>query len=191
MLIRSQARTFNERRITLVIFPLLSLSPPLFIFTRVPSGPTWPFSTPFLRHRKKTTVSHTFPLVHDLAISTALLSFFPCPHAILRLIDTVDLFLRFAVSIVRLLQLLANKECTIKLLQSLLRACVPIYSFTCTSPVRNVRFFPTSRSLFNSSLQRYYVSADHCFIRFTASYRSASLQSREMSFQKRWLVYIM
>lgn len=55
----------------------------------------------FLRRRKKTTVSHTFPLVHDSAISTALLSLFPCPHAILRLIDTADLFLRSAVSIVR------------------------------------------------------------------------------------------
>lgn len=92
----------------------------------------------FLR-RKKTTVSHTFPLVHDLAISTALLSLFPCPHAILRLIDIADLFLRPARKHRSLLQLLANKECAIKLFQSLLRVYTDLFVYM-YSPIKHSSF---------------------------------------------------
>lgn len=160
MLIRSQARTFNERRITLVIFPLLSLSRRLSFSLYIYPCPSWTYVTifsAFLHRRKKTAVSHTFPLVHDLAISTALLSLFPCPHAILHLIDTADLFLRYAVSIVRFYNYWRIKsESSYSSLHSE-RVCEPIYSFTSTfSYSAFVPFLAVpSRSLFNSSLQRY------------------------------------
>lgn len=66
--------------------------------------------------------------VHDLAISAELLSLLPYPLAILRLIDTADLFLRKHRS---LLQLLVDKECVVELLRSLLivRVCTDLFVY--------------------------------------------------------------
>lgn len=109
----------------------------------------------FLRRRKKTAVSHTFPLVHDLAISTALLSLFPCPYAISRLIDTADLFLGYAVSIVRFYNYWRTKSASSysHLYLERMYRFIRLYVL----PLQNFHLFPsyTSHSLFNSSLQRY------------------------------------
>lgn len=123
-LIHSQTRAFKSTGITITLFSLLRyfvaclffLTPYFpFIFTRVPPGPTWPSSAPFCAAVKRPSRRLTTPLVHDLAISAALLSLLPCPFAILRLIDIADL------SPVRrkhrsLLQLLVDKERAVELL---------------------------------------------------------------------------
>lgn len=130
-------RTFNQHRITIIfviffcfyLFPRLMLS--LYIYP-CPSYIHVFIFYAFLRRRKKTVLLLRF--VHDLAISAALLSL-PYPLAILRLIDTADLFLR---KYRLLLQLLVDKECVVKLLRLYLSLeCVPIYSFTSRAEFRN------------------------------------------------------
>jgi len=83
----------------------------LFIFTRVPPEPTWPFSTPFCVAVKRLPCRLTSPLVHDLTISTTLLSLLSChlaPYWYCRPFPSVHRKHR------SFLQLLANKMCAVK-----------------------------------------------------------------------------
>lgn len=114
----------------------------------------------FLRRRKKIVASPCTTPVHDLAISAALLSLLPYPLAILRLIDTADLFLRKHRS---LLQLLVDKEYVVELLRFplIVRVCTDLFVYEQSSTIMLVLFFMT----FVSSLSIFHRSASNGSVR--------------------------
>lgn len=121
-------RTFNQYRITMLpsLFFYFYLFPGFMFSLYLPvSLLNLGLYSTFLRHCKK-TIPLLLRFVHDLTISATLLSLLTYPFAILRLIDTTELFLCKHRS---LLQLLVDKECVVELLRTLLRVCTDLFVY--------------------------------------------------------------